>query len=253
MAEHRIIKDNIIYIIPTDELYLKLTNDEAYIDEYGRLINRKPHRVLKELKHYAVSASQGKTSVQQPIAPKGNLIVDYAKDKAFGYIQQKSYQIVDKGVDKIFDEIIPKIWHDGIVPTYYKVKDALTTKELKVNTIQRQIRETDGEKPVVKMTKEEADTEKRKLLYHWIGMLESFRKLQNAGELDAKDMAQLTNPEMLEKVNCYLSENPNLLETKKYILLQGLLGRNLYKEDELLPIKEIDVENAVKKDLRDED
>lgn len=28
-------------------------NNEAFIDEYGRLIDRKPHRVLKELRHFA--------------------------------------------------------------------------------------------------------------------------------------------------------------------------------------------------------
>lgn len=45
MAEHRVRKNNIIYIIPTDELFIKWKNDEAFIDEYGRLMNRKPHRV----------------------------------------------------------------------------------------------------------------------------------------------------------------------------------------------------------------
>lgn len=31
MAEHRVRKDNIIYIIPDDELFAKLKNDEAFI------------------------------------------------------------------------------------------------------------------------------------------------------------------------------------------------------------------------------
>ena len=44
MAQHRVTKDNIIYIIPTDELFIKYNNNEAFIDEYGRLMNRKPHR-----------------------------------------------------------------------------------------------------------------------------------------------------------------------------------------------------------------
>ena len=56
MAEHRVRKNNIIYIIPTDELFIKWKNDEAFIDEYGRLMNRKPHRVLKELKHYVADS-----------------------------------------------------------------------------------------------------------------------------------------------------------------------------------------------------
>ena len=56
MAEHRVRKDNIIYIIPTDELFIKWESNEAFIDEYGRLMNRKPHRVLKELKYYVADS-----------------------------------------------------------------------------------------------------------------------------------------------------------------------------------------------------
>ena len=65
MAEHRVRKNNIIYIIPDDELFRKWNDDEAFIDEYGRLMNRKPHRVLRELKHYVEDAPtiQQRTSV----------------------------------------------------------------------------------------------------------------------------------------------------------------------------------------------
>ena len=66
MAEHRVPKGNIIYIIPTDELFIKYKNNEAFIDEYGRLMNRKPHRVLKELKHY-VADSEVQESYASPI------------------------------------------------------------------------------------------------------------------------------------------------------------------------------------------
>lgn len=68
MAEHRVRKNNIIYIIPTDELFIKWKNDEAFIDEYGRLMNRKPHRVLKELKHYVADSV-----VQKSYAYKGTV------------------------------------------------------------------------------------------------------------------------------------------------------------------------------------
>lgn len=92
-------------------------------------------------------------------------------------------------------------------------------------------------KLTVKMTKEEADAEKRKVLYHWLGLLESLTKLERAGELDATStLAQLTDPAMLEQVNRYLCENPNLLETNRFLLLHHLLGRDLYKEGQLLPI-----------------
>ena len=97
------------------------------------------------------------------------------------------------------------------------------------------------------MTKEEADAEKRKLLYHWIGLLNSLTKLQNAGELDAEStLAQLTEPMMIKKVNALLSENPNLLETDKYILLHSLLGRDLYEEGQLIPIRGAEINMLAK-------
>lgn len=83
---------------------------------------------------------------------------------------------------------------------------------------------------------------KRKGLYHWLGMLTSLKSLQDAGEMDAAmTLAQLTDPAMLERVNGFLSENPNLLETDEYITPHGLLGRNLYKEKHLIPIKAAEI------------
>ena len=62
--------------------------------------------------------------------------------------------------------------------------------------------------------------------------------MQDAGEVDtASALAQLTDPEMLKQVNSFLNENPNLLETDKYLTLHGLLGRELYKEKQLIPIE----------------
>lgn len=49
------------------------------------------------------------------------------------------------------------------------------------------------------------------------------------------NMVQLTDPAMLERVNGFLSENPNLLETDKYIVLHSLLGRDLYEEQQFVP------------------
>ena len=100
---------------------------------------------------------------------------------------------------------------------------------------------------VPSMTKEEVDAEKRKLLYHWIGLLSSLTKLRNAGELDVEStLAQLTEPMMIERVNALLSENPNLLETDKYILLHSLLGRDLYMEGRLIPIRATEINMVAK-------
>ena len=93
-----------------------------------------------------------------------------------------------------------------------------------------------------KMTQEEADAEKRKVLYHWLGMLSSLKKLHDAGELDINStLSQLTDPAMLEHVNGFLSENPSLLETDKYIVLHDLLGRDLFEERQLVPIRAAEI------------
>ena len=82
------------------------------------------------------------------------------------------------------------------------------------------------------MTKEEVDAEKRKLLYHWIGLLSSLTKLQNAGELDVEStLAQLTEPMMIERVNALLSENPNLLETDIFYFIVYWGGICIWKDD----------------------
>ena len=239
MAEHRIKKDNIIYIIPTDELFEKWKNNEAFIDEYGRLKNRKSHRVMKELKHY-VDDSLVEESPDSPIK-------DLARDK----LVEVAEDFIDRGVDVFFYEVLPNVWHRHIVPFFSRTKVALTTKELKIDRIKQQeteLKVANAQKTSTKaMTKEEADAEKRKLLYHWLGLLNSLKKLQNAGELDAKStLAQLTEPKMIERVNAFLSENPNLLETDKYILLHNLLGRNLYEDGQLIPIEVAEIEMVAK-------
>ena len=46
---------------------------------------------------------------------------------------------------------------------------------------------------------------------------------------------------MPERVNALLRENPNLLETDKYIVLHSLLGRDLYEERQLIPIRATEI------------
>lgn len=231
-------KYNIIYIIPTDELFIKWKNDEAFIDEYGRLMNRKPHRVLKELKHY-VADSVVQKSCASPIK-------DLVRDKMVEY----SKYVIDRAGDDFFYEVIPTVWHKHIVPLWNGAKDVLFSKELKIDQIKCETEHKVVEnQPILSeiMTKEEVDAEKRKLLYHWIGLLSSLTKLQNAGELDVEStLAQLTEPMMIERVNALLRENPNLLETDKYILLHSLLGRDLYMEGQLIPIRAAEIKKVAK-------
>lgn len=249
MAEHRVRKDSIIYIIPNDELFAKWKSDEAFIDEYGRLMNRKPHRVLRELKYYAENTPtvQQKTSAPpSTLARKSSSVKDYIKDTVRDAAMETTEIIVDRAVDIFFYEVLPNVWHEHIVPFYRSTKEALTSKELKADAVLAQkkanVPTTTKPKATTKITQEEADAEKRKALYHWLGMLSSLKKLHDAGEMDIDaTLAQLTNPAMLERVNSLLSENPNLLETDKYIVLHGLLGRDLYEERQFVPIRAAEI------------
>lgn len=251
MAEHRVRKDNIIYIIPDDELFAKWKNDEAFIDDYGRLMNRKPHRVLRELKHYVENTPivQQRTRTSAPPAVpvrRGSPVKDYIKNTVRDTAMEATEMIVDRSVDAFFYEVLPNVWHEHIVPFYRCNKEALTSKELKADAVLAQkkarVPATTKPKATTKMTQEEADAEKRKVLYHWIEMLSSLQKLHDAGEIDIDaTMAQLTAPAMLERVNGFLSENLNLLETDKYITLHSLLGRNLYEEQQFVPIRAAEI------------
>ena len=251
MSEHRIRKNNIIYIIPDDELFAKWKNNEAFIDEYGRLMNRKPHRVLRELKHYVDDTPmvQQRTATS-PAAPvrKSTPVRDYLKDSVRDAAMDVSEVIIDRAVDKFFYEVLPNVWHERIVPFYYRTKMALTSKKLKADAVIAQSKSSTDvavkqSKIGTKMTQEEADAEKRKVLYHWLGMLSSLKKLYDAGKIDNIDstLVQLAEPVMLERVNALLSENPNLLETDKYIVLHSLLGRDLYEERQLIPIRAAEI------------
>lgn len=249
MTEHRIRRNGIIYIIPKDEFFLKLENDEAFIDDYGRLINRKPHRVLKELKYYAADdfEVQQRGVIPSPTLVKGSSPVkEHLKGIVWNKLIEVSEELIDRGVDKFFYEILAGVWQDHIVPFCRMTKKAMTEKNLKIDVAQQQSKISKilvvKPKKNIKMTREEANDEKRKVLYHWLGLLDSLTKLQNAGEVDAAStLNQLTNPAIPNKVNGFLSENPNLLETDRYILHHNLLERDLYKEGCFSPIEATEI------------
>jgi hypothetical protein len=253
MAEHKAKgKNGIIYIIPNDELYEKWKKDEAFIDDYGRLMNRRPHRVLKELKACGtVPHTVQRKTVTPPVAPasKEPSFTDQIKDSVRENLADAAGRAVEYGLNELIYEVLPYAWNNGIVPLYHLAKDALTSKETKAETLLRQEEKrteiVEAKTPVhTKMTPEEANAEKRKVLYHWLALLSSLKKLNDAGEMDVNlTLAQLTDPAILERVNRLLSENPNLLETDKYIELSGLLGRNLYKEKQLIPIEVSEIES----------
>lgn len=243
MAEHSVSYNGIIYIIPNDELYRKYENSEAFIDKYGRLIDSKSKKVIKELEHKGDRRPvvQRKVVVVQPL--EEHPVRDAAKQAA----ADVTYDYIHRAVDWTFDVGVPYLWHEHIVPFFHRTKEALTSKELNADAVIAKSKTSTNiavkqPKAGTKMTQEEADAEKRKVLYHWLGMLSSLKKLHDAGEMDIDaTLSQLTDPDMLERVNDLLSENPNLLETDKYIVLHGLLGRDLYEERELIPIRATEI------------
>lgn len=79
-------------------------------------------------------------------------------------------------------------------------------------------------------------------------MLISLKKLHDADEVDFDSvLAQLTDENVLRRVNELLEENPNILETEKYITLHDLLGRDLYKDKQLIPIRGEEIVTLVEK------
>lgn len=243
MAEHRVPHNGIIYIIPNDELYRKYETGDAFIDKYGRLIDSNSKRVIKELEHHGDQRPVVQRTVVRVQPPEEHPVRDAVRQAV---ADELSYQ-AHRGIDWIFSVGAPYLWHEHIVPFFRQTKEALTSKELKADAVIARSK-TDAVATVkpkatgARMTQEEADMEKRKVLYHWLGMLTSLKKLQDAGEIDATStLAQLTDPATLERVNGLLSENPNLLETDKYIVLHGLLGRDLYKEKQLIPIEAAEI------------
>lgn len=249
MAEHSVSYNDIIYIIPTDELYQKYENSEAFIDKYGRFVDSKSKKVIKELEHKGDRRPivQRKVVVVQP--PEKRPVRDAAKQAA----ADAAYDRIRRAVDWAFDVGVPYLWHKHIVPFFHRTKEGLTSKELKADAILAKTKASTDiaakqQKTGVKMTREEADAEKRKVLYHWLGMLSSLKKLHDAGEIDiGSTMTQLTDPAMLKRVNGFLSENPNLLETDKYILLHSLLGRDLYEEQQFVPIRAAEITAVAEK------
>lgn len=160
------------------------------------------------------------------------------------------------------EEIVNRVVEENLFqfPTERMIKNIvnvclkrLTTKEIKAEKVLREIpkKETSVVTKSTKkktMTAEEAEMEKKKVLYHWFEMLVSLKKLHDADEINYDSaLAQLTDENILKRVNDMLEENPNILETEKYITLHDMLGRDLYKDKQLIPIRGEEIVTLVEK------
>ena len=101
-------------------------------------MNRKPHRVLRELRHYVENTPMvQQKAVSPPAAPvrKSSPVMDHLKDTVRDRAMDASEDFIDYAIDKFFYEVLPNVWHEHIVPFYHRTKAALTSKELKVDTV----------------------------------------------------------------------------------------------------------------------
>ena len=245
MSEHRVKRNGIIYIIPNDELYQKYIKNEAFIDDYGRLMNRRPNRVLKELKH--IGDDRPVVLVQpQEDHPIRDAVVS---------------KVTDVVVDTIVYDVMPKLWHyklkPGIKRMYHSVISGKKTKAetiiekkqpaKRVSTAQL-VRKPETEKQEKsKMTEEEIIAVQKSAITHYIGLLEDLRTLHDAGVIDdvSKTLEQLTNPATIEQFNQALSSNPNLLEMTQHIKVATLLGRNLFQNGIYVPLQQEEIKLLV--------
>ena len=95
MAEHSVSYNGIIYIIPNDELYWKYENGEAFIDKYGRLIDSKSKKVIKELEHKGDRRPVVQRNVVVVQPPEEHPIRDAAKQA----VADVAYDSIHRGVD----------------------------------------------------------------------------------------------------------------------------------------------------------
>lgn len=246
MAKHRVKQNGIFYCIPDDELYSLYRNREAFIDKYGRLINSKTKRVIKELEQ---SADDRPIYVLPP--QEDHPIRDAVVSK-----------VTDVVVDTIVYDVMPKIWSYILEPKIKRIyHSVISGKKTKAETIIEKerpakrvstaqlVRKTETEKQEKsKMTEEEIIAVQKSAITHYIGLLEDLRTLHDAGVIDdvSKTLEQLTNPATIEQFNQALSSNPNLLEMKQHIKVTTLLGRDLFQNGIYVPLQQEEIKLLVK-------
>ncbi|MCD7804977.1 MAG: hypothetical protein LUH03_07520 [Oscillospiraceae bacterium] len=230
MTEHYVEREGIIYVIPDDKLYKKYDNDEAYIDIHGSLRDSKSHKYLKRLDFFANNPPEAQTEPLPPYRSIGSQVKDDVRD----FMVEGANIFIDWGVDKFLNDVF--------IPKIKEVRYALTNKDIKALSIVKNSNPV-IEDSLTKMTAEEIEAEERSAVYHWLAMLKSLKKIKNAGVIDMSEtLEKLTDPVMLQKVNSYFDKNPELLETEECVTSLSLLGRDLYQEEQFVPIQAEEIE-----------
>lgn len=240
LSRHEVEKNGIVYIIPDDELYQKYVNDEAFIDEYGRLINRKPHRVLKELKHFTYDVS------------KEDIAVDYSYETSsppwgIDFLWETARELWN---DEEFRANVKTLYHLKIKPACRKMWKTITgkskTKASQIVAKSKLVKET--QLTCDTLTNNDIDKIEKDLVYHWFCVLADLAQLKNAGAIDEEYQKwifeQLSNPIAIEQANRFLEKNLQILQLHNSNLT-GVLNRELVQNGQFIPISIDEVRTAV--------
>lgn len=241
MSQYEVEQDGIIYIIPDDKFYQKFMNDEAFIDEYGRLIDRKSHRVLKELRHFASNAqaddSDENYSCELSSRPWWiELLRDVAREL---------------WNDKEFCANVKELYHLKIKPACKKMWKTITgqskTKANQIVAKSKLVKETQLTSRTP--TSKGADEIEKDFVYHWFCALADLARLKNEGVIDEEYQKwifeQLTNPIAIEKANRFMEENPQIMQLHSADLT-SVLNRELVQDGKFIPICIDEVRTAAK-------
>lgn len=266
MAQHEVKgRNGVIYIIPDDVLFRKYRSGEAYIDKYGRLMDFKTKRVIKELEQK--SDYHPVSSTTPPTSPRSTkrTFRDDMSDEARRFGKKLVRKTADKGAEGLSDwlvyDVAPTLWYEKIIPALKRIKTKFIADqqhlERTLEAYQRSKSSSSAQikaQPVIKqeaktpMTDEEAAEEVARFIRHYIGMIRSLIKLRNAGRLDEVRnlLPQLTNPATIERFNGLLSSDQDLLKNSENNELKVLLGRDLYPDGKYAPINSDELECLAK-------
>lgn len=241
MSQYEVEQNGIIYIIPDDELYQKYMNNEAFIDEYGRLIDRKPHRVLKELRHFA-------SNVQ---ADDSDENYSYELSSPPWWIELLRDVARELWNDEEFRANVKELYHLKIKPACKKnwriISGQSKTKASQIVAKSKLVKET--QLTSIPPTSKGADEMEKDLVYHWFCVLADLARLKNEGVIDEEYQKwifeQLTNPIAIDKANRFLEGNPQIMQLHNADL-SSVLNRELVQDGKFIPIHIDEVQTAAR-------
>ena len=226
MAEHKVKKGNLYYIIPSDELFQRYICGELYIDDYSMLKDNKTGRIVGNLKHVEDDAFLSDFNQLY------NLEELKTSDSCMRNMLKEALAVygIYNAIKKTMQFCNQK--REKLLTSEYKSDIILREcKKRKEHSIKRATKNND-------ISAEEAESELKKLMYYWFKILESMKKLDNANFIDINSVRKLLMDEyLLSDINELLEKNPNQLDNDEILTLNDVFGRDLYIDEKLIPVK----------------